>query len=83
MALQALIEHLIGNIRAGLVAIGTQRDILIVNPAAKVVEGYQPIMPTYQGQVSEDTLLQLIAYIQSLKELQVTGAQGSPTGGQP
>ncbi len=53
----------------------------IVNPAAKIVEGYQPIMPTYQGQVSEDTLLQLIAYIQSLKEPQAT--QGSPTGGQP
>jgi cytochrome c oxidase subunit 2 len=54
----------------------------IVNPAAKIVEGYQPIMPTYQGQVSEDMLLQLIAYIQSLKEPQGTSG-GSAGGGQP
>lgn len=38
----------------------------ITNPAAKVVEGFQPIMPSYQGQVSEEQLLQLIAYIRSL-----------------
>jgi cytochrome c oxidase subunit 2 len=55
----------------------------IVNPAAKIVEGYQPIMPTYQGQVSEDSLLQLIAYIQSLKEPQPAGALGASSGGQP
>jgi cytochrome c oxidase subunit 2 len=39
----------------------------ILIPAAKVTEGFQPIMPTYQGQVSEEAVLQLIAYIQSLK----------------
>jgi cytochrome c oxidase subunit 2 len=39
----------------------------ILSPAAKIVAGYQPIMPTYQGQVSEEQILQLIAYIQSLK----------------
>ena len=38
----------------------------ILNPAAKVAAGYQPVMPTYQGQVSEESLLSLIAYIQSL-----------------
>ncbi|HSB61429.1 MAG TPA: cytochrome c oxidase subunit II [Vicinamibacteria bacterium] len=38
----------------------------ILNPAAKVAAGYQPVMPTYQGQVSEESLLALIAYIQSL-----------------
>ncbi len=38
----------------------------IMNPAAKVVAGYQPVMPTYLGQVSEESLLQLIAYIRSL-----------------
>jgi cytochrome c oxidase subunit 2 len=38
----------------------------IVNPAAKVVAGYQPVMPTYQGLVSEEGLMQLVAYIQSL-----------------
>jgi len=39
----------------------------IVAPAAKVVGGYQPVMPTYQGQVSEEQLIALVAYIQSLQ----------------
>jgi cytochrome c oxidase subunit 2 len=38
----------------------------IVTPSAKVAAGYQPIMPTFQGQVTEEQLLQLVAYIQSL-----------------
>jgi cytochrome c oxidase subunit 2 len=38
----------------------------ILNPNAKIVAGYQPIMPTFQGQISEDGLLQIIAYIRSL-----------------
>lgn len=46
----------------------------IVTPSAKVVEGYQPIMPTFQGLVSEEQLLQLVAYVQSLK---------APAGTQP
>ena len=39
----------------------------ILNPQAKVVAGFQPIMPTFQGQVSEEQLLELIAYIKSLQ----------------
>jgi len=39
----------------------------IVTPSAKIVAGYQPVMPTYQGLVSEEGLLQLIAYIRTLK----------------
>ncbi len=38
----------------------------ILNPSAKVVEGYQPIMPTFQGLVSEEQLLELIEYVKSL-----------------
>jgi cytochrome c oxidase subunit II len=38
----------------------------IVTPSAKVVAGYQPIMPTFQGQVSEEQLLHLVEYIRSL-----------------
>ena len=38
----------------------------ILNPAAKVVAGFQPVMPSFQGQVSEEGVLQLIAYIKSL-----------------
>lgn len=38
----------------------------ILNPTAKVTAGYQPVMPTFQGQVTEDAIMQLIAYIKSL-----------------
>ena len=41
----------------------------ILNPSAKITSGYQPIMPTFQGVVSEEGLLQLIEYIKSLKPL--------------
>jgi len=46
----------------------------IVTPAAKVVAGYQPVMPTYQGLVSEEGVMQLMAYIQSLQEPAGKGA---------
>ena len=38
----------------------------IVNPQAKIVNGYPPLMPTFQGMVTEEQLLQLIAYVRSL-----------------
>jgi cytochrome c oxidase subunit 2 len=38
----------------------------ILEPPAQVVAGYQPIMPTYKGQISEENLFKLIAYIRSL-----------------
>ena len=38
----------------------------ILNPAAKVVAGYQPVMPTYKGQISEEQLLQLLNYIKTM-----------------
>lgn len=37
----------------------------ILRPAAKVVKGYEPIMPSFDGQVDEEQLIQLIAYIKS------------------
>ena len=37
-----------------------------VNPNAKVTAGFQPTMPTYQGLVSEQGLLELIEYVKSL-----------------
>jgi cytochrome c oxidase subunit 2 len=39
----------------------------ILSPSAKIVAGYQPIMPTFQGLVSEEQLLALIEYVKSLK----------------
>jgi cytochrome c oxidase subunit II len=49
----------------------------IVNPQAKVAAGFQPIMPTFQGLVSEEQLLQLIAYVRSLS--QQTPERGTTT----
>ena len=40
----------------------------ILHPQAKIVAGFQPIMPTFQGLVTEEQLLQLIAYVKSLSE---------------
>jgi cytochrome c oxidase subunit 2 len=42
----------------------------ILMPQAKVVAGFQPIMPTFQGLVTEEQLLQLIAYVKSLGDPQ-------------
>jgi len=39
----------------------------ILNPDAKIVAGFQPIMPSFQGQVNEEELLQLIAFLRTLR----------------
>ncbi len=41
----------------------------ILNPGAKIVAGYQNIMPSFQGLVTEEELLKLIEYIKSLSKL--------------
>jgi cytochrome c oxidase subunit 2 len=41
----------------------------IVMPNAKTVAGFQPIMPTFQGLISEEGLLQLVAYVKSLSKV--------------
>jgi cytochrome c oxidase subunit II len=38
----------------------------IVNPNSVTLPNYPPIMPTYKGQVTEEQVLQLIAYVKSL-----------------
>jgi len=43
----------------------------ILNPSKQVVAGYQDIMPTFAGQISEEEVIKLIAYIQSLREGQM------------
>jgi cytochrome c oxidase subunit II len=40
----------------------------ILQPTAKIVAGYQPVMPTFQGLVTEEGVVQLIEYIKSLGE---------------
>jgi cytochrome c oxidase subunit 2 len=41
----------------------------ILNPSAKITAGFQPIMPTFQGLVSEEQLLELIEYVKSLQSV--------------
>lgn len=65
------LEHIFGtevalqNGRTAKVDEGYIRES-ILNPRAKIVEGWQPIMPTYQGQVTEEQLNELVHYIKTL-----------------
>jgi cytochrome c oxidase subunit II len=52
----------------------------ITNPGAKLVAGFGPIMPTFQGQVTEEQLVQLTAFI---KSMQGPGNQQGAAGGSP
>lgn len=38
----------------------------LLDPARRVTSGFQPVMPTYKGQVNEEQILQLIAYLKSI-----------------
>jgi len=61
----------------------------ILNPGAKIVNGFNPIMPTYNGIVSEDQMLSLMQYIKSLSsqpqpangQQSAPANQGEPGGG--
>jgi len=48
------------------------RDCILV-PAGQVVAGYPPVMPSFTGQLSEEDLLALIAYIKSLADAGTAG----------
>ena len=50
----------------------------ILKPGDQLVENYPAIMPTFQGQVTEDQLLQLIAYVKSLSAPSAGSAAGTP-----
>jgi cytochrome c oxidase subunit II len=52
------------------------RESILV-PSAKIVAGYSPIMPTFQGQINEEQLLQLIAYIKSLGGSETSGIEST------
>jgi len=56
----------------------------ILNPTAKVVAGFKPIMPTFEGQVSEESLVSLVAYVKSLAQpLQGIQKQNEPARSVP
>ena len=54
------------------------RESILV-PGAKVVSGFQPVMPVFQGLVTEEQLNSLIAYVKSLNQAP-SGAAGMPSG---
>ena len=41
------------------------RDSILL-PRNEVVAGYDPVMPTFEGQIGEGDLLKIIAYIRSI-----------------
>ena len=47
----------------------------ILTPQQKLVQGYQPIMPTFQGLVNEEGLMSLIEYVKNLPSNRPAGAQ--------
>jgi cytochrome c oxidase subunit 2 len=64
----------------------------IMDSTAKVVKGYQPIMPSFRGQLTEEEVSDLVAYIRSLRTAkqgpggdeipQTQPATGSNVGGE-
>jgi cytochrome c oxidase subunit 2 len=50
----------------------------ILNPTAKIVSGYKPVMPTFQGLISDEQLNALVAYVKSLGQ-PPTGTAGLQT----
>jgi cytochrome c oxidase subunit II len=51
----------------------------ILTPQSKIVRTYTNVqMPTFQGQVSEDGVLQLISYVKSLSEAAAPAAAATP-----
>ena len=56
----------------------------ILDPRARIVAGFQPIMPTFRSQLDEEQVLELIAYIKSLgTEREEVPPTSPPAGPQP
>jgi cytochrome c oxidase subunit 2 len=55
----------------------------ILNPSGQIVDGYSPIMPTFKGQVTEEQLVSLVAYIKSLSGVTGSTAPGAAAGTSP
>ncbi len=54
----------------------------ILNPGAHLVAGYPLLMPTFQGQIGEEGVQHLVAYIKSLGEGSDDSA-GAPAAAEP
>ena len=59
----------------------------ILDPTAKIVSGFKPVMPTFQGIISDEQLNALVAYIKSLNQPPTGTAglqnQSAPSPAQP
>jgi cytochrome c oxidase subunit 2 len=57
----------------------------ILNPTAKIVAGFKPVMPTFQGLVTDEQLNALVAYVKSLGQQPAGGTQNqaASAAGQP
>src|SRR5436189_3569659 len=55
----------------------------ILQPSAKITAGFQPIMPAFQGLVTEEQLLELIEYVKSLTQTQPQEPSARPTPAGP
>jgi len=58
----------------------------ILNPTAKIVAGFKPVMPTFQGLVTDEQLNALVAYVKSLAQQPAGGTQNqaaASAAGQP
>lgn len=53
----------------------------ILTPNQKLTQGFQPVMPAYQGLVTEEGVLQLIEYIKSLQTQPQSQPVRPPSGG--
>ena len=49
----------------------------ILDPGAKIVNGFKPVMPTFQGLVSEEQLNALVAYVKSLSPASADGTKAN------
>jgi cytochrome c oxidase subunit II len=56
------------SLQDGSIAIADERYIRdsILQPRSQITAGYAPVMPTFEGKISEDDLISIVAYIKSL-----------------
>ena len=55
----------------------------ILDPGAKVVKGFKPVMPTFQGLVSEEQLNALVAYVKSMAQPGAAANKTAQSNGAP
>ena len=53
----------------------------VLNPKAKVVAGYQPVMPSYKGQLSDDDINSIVEYLKTVSQYAAKGDANKATTG--